>query len=137
MNDYYQVHEDWKGSGGWRLYRGDDKTVVQVDGEVNGKVYQSVAATKVDCYRRFGEIPIRVYADELAFDPGNMVHAALAELESRHSDASVVAVGSQHYLIRRSKFGVEVRVGYACTDTGVKARNDSEHFAPKKMTPAC
>lgn len=89
--------------------------------------YSSPAEAKADCWRRFGEIAIRLYGDETPFDASNPLHVALARIEARFSTINaVVAVGTQWYLIRRSKFGVEVKVTYTRRGDAATARNDSE-----------
>lgn len=90
-------------------------------------IYSSAAEAKADCWQRYGEIAIRMYDDEALFDAQNPLHATLARIESRHSNVNiVVAVGEQWYLIRRSKFGVEVRVNYRRDGNTLHARSDSE-----------
>lgn len=124
MNNFYQVLQNWQGHGGWRLYFGDEKSVVQVDGEINGKVWPSVAAAKAECWRRFHEVPIRVLGGECKFDPTQ--HDVFARLEARHSSGAVVAVGPTHYLVRRSKFRVEVSIEYRVSQGHLYARQDVE-----------
>lgn len=50
----YQVRPNWQGKG-YRLYFGDDRTVCQVDGEINGTVYRTIKAAQADCLARFKE----------------------------------------------------------------------------------
>lgn len=71
-----------------------------------------------------------MFGDECLYDTKNPAHVALARIESRHSGlTTVVAVGSDWYLVRHSKFSPEVRVHYftvgGCV---VHARGDSEHY---------
>lgn len=59
--EYFQVRNNWKGNGkGYRLYIGDDRFVVQIDGEINGKVYPTIRMAEQECERRFGVTPVRV-----------------------------------------------------------------------------
>jgi hypothetical protein len=57
---YFQVRDNWEGKG-YRLYYGDDDTVSQVDGEINGKVFRTIADAKAHCLRRFKLGAKRVY----------------------------------------------------------------------------
>lgn len=121
MKNFYRV-SDRLSAPYYRLYFGDDKTYVQVDG-----LYKTVDDAKRDCWRRFGELPIRVFADEVEFNAADEKHAALKRIENRHSGLSeVVAVGTYFYLIRRNRFGAEVRVNYQMRNGMVQARNDTE-----------
>lgn len=52
--NWYQVRDNWQGRG-YRLYFGGERFVVQVDGEINGKVYRTIREAKADCLRQFGE----------------------------------------------------------------------------------
>jgi len=54
LTNRYQVRPNWEGKG-WRLYYGDDRSVVQVDGEINGKVWRTRADARAYCQHRFGE----------------------------------------------------------------------------------
>jgi hypothetical protein len=58
---YFQVRDDWRGSGGYRLYYGDERYVSQVDGEINGKVFRTIKLAQAHCKARFGLDAIRVF----------------------------------------------------------------------------
>jgi hypothetical protein len=58
-NVYYFVRDNWQGSG-YRLYVSDDPAGAlscQVDGEINGKVYDTTADAVSDCEYRFKATP--------------------------------------------------------------------------------
>lgn len=56
MANRYQIRPNWQGKG-YRLYHGDDRFVVQIDGEINGHVWATIKAAKAYCLARFNETP--------------------------------------------------------------------------------
>jgi hypothetical protein len=90
--------------------------------------FTSVHAAKAACWQQHAHIPVRVYSgDEQPFNQFEPLHATLAIIEAWHSATSeVVAVGTHHYLIRRSRFGIEVPINYKVVDGRVFARGDSQ-----------
>lgn len=56
----YIIRDSWN-SNGYRLYAADgveSNTCVQIDGEINGKVWATVQGCREECKRRFGEYPV-------------------------------------------------------------------------------
>jgi hypothetical protein len=58
--EWYQVRDNWEGKG-YRLYFGDDRYVVQVDGEINGRVFRTIKEAKSYCKARFGAEAVREF----------------------------------------------------------------------------
>lgn len=71
-------------------------------------------AAKAACWQTHHEIAVRLYdGDEVLWNGANPVHAALADIEGRYNPGNaVVAVGRRHYLVRRSRFGIETAVAW-------------------------
>lgn len=124
MSRYYQILYNAEDNH-FELFRGDALTIETGEPLATAP---SAIHLKAQCFRDCGEIAVRVYHDEELFDTTNPLHLALARIEGRHSTAAVVAVGSTHYLIRRSRFGVEVPVRYTKDATSVTARGDYEEL---------
>ena len=57
-DNFYQVRDNWQGPG-YRLYYGGERYVSQIDGEINGHVFDTVQAAKAYCLKRFGKIAKR------------------------------------------------------------------------------
>lgn len=97
-------------------------------------IYTSLGEAKLDCFKRFGVVPVRAYTGkEVAFNENDPVHAALLRIEQRQPRCNtnmIVAVDVGHYLVRRSKFGVEVPIQYRVKVGCVFARNDQEFINP-------
>lgn len=91
--------------------------------------YATVQSAKMGCFLRFGVVPIACYGDEVPFNSGDPCHAALARIEARHNPLNeIVGVAPAHYLIRRSRFGVErpIHYRYSKEQNTIYARKDSE-----------
>jgi len=124
QRSFFQVRDSATRIGHYQLCFGDAASHRLVS---HGH-FHTVHEAKAACWREYHEIAIRVWGDEALFDSTNPLHRALARIEARHSGlTSVVAVAPTWYSIRRSKFNIEVRVGYEHTPTGgVRARHDEE-----------
>lgn len=59
IGEYFQIRDNWQGPG-YRLYIGNDRYVVQVGGELNGRVYKTIKEAQDDCLRRFFTVAKRV-----------------------------------------------------------------------------
>ncbi len=58
-DNYYQIRNNWEGKG-YRLYYGDDETVSQVHGELEGIVFYSIEQAKGYCKVKFNQKAFRV-----------------------------------------------------------------------------
>lgn len=130
---FYQIR-DHLSAPYFRLYYGDNEHRVRVD--VNTKTFKSVGDAKAECWHRFHEVAIRVFGDEQLYDADNPVHYALSRLEARHSGMTeIVAVAAHWYLVRRSKFGAELKIHYEeLPGVTVYARDDEEPIPKAKET---
>lgn len=91
------------------------------------RTFKTLTAAKQFAWQAYGVIPVTMFEPGVRpFSIDNPTHAAIAELESRHSPFLVVAVGPDAYYIRRNRFGMETQVRYVIHDGSVKARNDWE-----------
>lgn len=115
---FYMVRVAPKGTG-FALYVGpcgNEGTRVGI------KVYATVQEAKVAGLKKFKQMPIRVYANEVPFDCLNQVHMALQRIEDRATGHMIVAVASGHYLIRRGRYNTEEAIRYKLNGDFVEAR---------------
>lgn len=121
---FFQIREH---GSVYRLYSGDgleSKPVADLPPFENPQV------AKAACWQRFNAVAVRMYDDaEIPFNDAVPLHKALAAIEGRYSATNtVVAVGMHTYLVRRSRFGIEVQVLWNCSDGQVTARSDCEQL---------
>jgi hypothetical protein len=109
-----------------------------VDGAERPINHLTAKDAKAHCWSTHGVVPVQVFEDEGPFSPAdNALHLALQRIEARHSGLTeIVAVGSEWYLVRKSRFGAEFKVQYDIRDGVVYARHDFEPVTQEKETPA-
>lgn len=91
-----------------------------------GRPFDTVEHAKGWCLQQHGINPTKVLSDEIEFDAKNPTHAALQRIESRQTGNQITAVGSKHYMVRRSRLAPEVPIRYRVRNHHAEARHDIE-----------
>lgn len=76
--------------------------------------YPTVQDAKRASWDTYGVVPPMTYGDsEADFDADVPLHSAIRRLQNRSNTyTEVVAVGKTSYLIRRSKWGIDIPINY-------------------------